>query len=277
MKTCSDFYQVLPDTEFVTLDAWPPGDLKTSLAFVISIIFSLPFPYASTQAEHLLARSFPLKVCWLFSIKTTIAAHTKVTQGNPESSATVSSFQTSSAEHPIVALTPAGKTFRDQAEGPPWVRRAPQLCLWLPMSCGSQLSTRNPGECSISNTNKCLTTRTDHSWAGGGRGQSDSRKHFSLTLLGVQIERDIICTVHLWKQKGLTAARDQPVVLATLSPTWPSSKVGGTEQCHAVALLCTWACQGMVVGYNFSSGVHAHIPGWGSFSRFKLPFCQAEM
>lgn len=199
----------------------------------------MPFPNASTQAEHLSASSFPLKVCWLFTIKTTIAAHTKVSQGNPESSGTVSSFQTSSAEHPIAALAPAGKTFWGQAEGPPWVGRAPQLYLCLPMSCGPQLSTQNPGECSISNTNKCLATRTDHSWAGGGRGQSDSRKHFSLTLLGVQIERDIICTVHLWKQKGLTAARDQPVVLATLSPTWPSNIVGGTEQCRAVALLCT--------------------------------------
>lgn len=146
-------------------------DLRMSLACVIGSVFSWPFPCASTQAEHLLASSFPfLKVCWLFTMKTPIAALTRVSQGNPRSPGTVSSFQTSPAEHPTAAPGPAGNTCWGQAAGPPWIQRAPGLCLQLPMSWGPQLTTRNPVECSVSNAGNCLATRTDHP-LGWGRGR----------------------------------------------------------------------------------------------------------
>lgn len=83
--------------------------------------------------------------------------------------------------------------------------------------------------------------KQDRPTVGLGEGEASQflENTFNFALLGAQVESDIICTVHLWKQKGLTAARDQPGVLATLSPTCPYSIVGGTEQCHAIALLCT--------------------------------------
>ena len=60
-----------------------PGNLRASLACVVGPVFSLHLPQTSLQAKHLLPSSFPLlKVCHLFTVKTSTAAHTRTFPGN---------------------------------------------------------------------------------------------------------------------------------------------------------------------------------------------------
>lgn len=51
---------------------------------------------------------------------------------------------------------------------PPWLPRAPQLCLHLPVVCGPQLTTWNPAERSVSKTGKGPPPRVDHHGLRGG-------------------------------------------------------------------------------------------------------------
>lgn len=64
---------------------------------------------------------------------------------------------------------PQGQLERIQwpKQGPPWLRRAPGLWVQGPVSCGPQLTTRNPVEGSISKVNTCQATRAGPLGGGG--------------------------------------------------------------------------------------------------------------
>lgn len=67
--------------------------------------------------------------------------------------------------------------------GSPWLQRAQQLSLRLPVSCRPQPTPYNPVKCSISNANRCPVARTDHGEGGKEPGLPGSVKKSSLTLL----------------------------------------------------------------------------------------------
>lgn len=79
----------------------------------------------------------------------------------------------------------APQPFQDQLERGPGAGgrpslavRVPHLCLRAPVSRGPRLTAQNPGECSLSKVNRCLTTRAGQLGWGRG-GQPGSRKQFS--------------------------------------------------------------------------------------------------
>lgn len=93
---------------------WPPPQVTRGFhRLVISPMSSPTLRNTLTGAANLLASSFSLlKACWPFTIKTTTAVHTRVSQGNLDRPEPVSSSQTSPIEHSSVAPGPAGRPFR---------------------------------------------------------------------------------------------------------------------------------------------------------------------
>lgn len=93
-------------------------------------MFSLTPQYSVIGAAKLLASAFSLlKVCWLFTVKTTTAVHTRISQRKPQRPEPVSSSQTSPAERSTVASRLAGKTCLWLLADPPRLQRGPRLCL----------------------------------------------------------------------------------------------------------------------------------------------------
>lgn len=165
-------------------------------------------------AESLLASfSSLLKVCRLLTIKTNMTGHTRISQGNPQRPGPVSSMQTS-PEHCTATPGLAGTTFLRHPVSPPWLQRARQLSLGLPVSGRPQPPPYNPVEYPISNANRCLAARTDHRW----RWKRARPARFckirlpDFALLSAQTESDITHTVCLGKWKEPTVARGQPRV-----------------------------------------------------------------
>lgn len=122
--------------------------------------------------DILLAGSFPLcKASWLFTVITTVVLQDNTqpgSPGDPKESLPCLKHLDSTAEPP----PPAAPTHHPFALGlagevcfevnRPFLAPEGTMVLCQPASCGAQLSVQSPGECSVSQENKCLASRMDH-------------------------------------------------------------------------------------------------------------------